>query len=416
MQNSNYKAKMLFSIFKNLSMRPFSIFLAAIALYAFPLSSFAQNDTLLSRSKLNPDSTLIVNKKDSLVRIIDSLSTINKVQAEKLTDLQKADIQLQKIIDGSKIANDSLLKLKAKNENTIQSLQQSIASLNKTLDDKNQLLLNEENLLLKKDSELKDALHEAALNNVKLEGDINVNTTKVEAKDNEIKYLRKSSDEKDELIKQKSVELEMFYKQKNNCQQHIDSLQKNLTKFEIDLARTSEREKIVTQQYNELQEKQKEATNRKKKMSFIQGVALKFYRTPDWTLAPQSSTNTVTYVITNNNSGNLEFDYMTGLNLSLVDLSKKNSKFTYDAGLFVGFGGQNLFKNFYIGPSFKLFDVFHINFGANVAEYDLLKSGFNVGDPLSTGTTIPTVKTWKVNFYLGFTVDFDLLTSLPRKI
>jgi hypothetical protein len=108
----------------------------------------------------------------------------------------------------------------------------------------------------------------------------------------------------------------------------------------------------------------------------------------------------------------MEFDYITGVSLSLVDLSKKDGNFTYDAGLFVGFGGQNLFKNFYIGPSFKVLDYFHVNTGINAAEYQQLQSGFKEGQQ---ATSVPTVKEWKLNVYLGFTIDLELLASIPKK-
>ena len=158
------------------------------------------------------------------------------------------------------------------------------------------------------------------------------------------------------------------------------------------------------------------AKNRKKKIRFVQGVGLKGYRTPDWQLAPQSSSTTSIYVITNKNAGKLEFDYITGVSLSLYDLSQDDGKFTYDAGLYVGFGGTNLFKNFYIAPSFKAFDFFHFMLGCNIAEYQLLQSGFNIGDVLPGGMSIPTVKTWKANFFLGMTIDFELLANIPKKM
>jgi len=100
-------------------------------------------------------------------------------------------------------------------------------------------------------------------------------------------------------------------------------------------------------------DQQNAATNRKKKIRFVQGVGLKFYRTPDWQLAPQSSSTTSVYVISNKNSGKVEFDYITGVSLSLYDLTKPDAKYTSDIGMFLGFGGSNLFKNFYVAPSYK---------------------------------------------------------------
>ena len=158
------------------------------------------------------------------------------------------------------------------------------------------------------------------------------------------------------------------------------------------------------------------AQNKKKKVRFVQGVGLKNYRTPDYQLAPKSSATTATYVITNKNAGNIEFDYITGVSLSLYDLSPPDGKYTYDAGLFVGFGGTNLFKNFYVSPSFKAFDFFHFMIGLNIAEYQQLQSGFNEGDELPPGMSIPTVKEWKANLFFGMTIDFELLSNIPKKM
>ena len=84
--------------------------------------------------------------------------------------------------------------------------------------------------------------------------------------------------------------------------------------------------------------------------------------------------------------------------------------------MFLGFGGTNLFKNFYMAPSFKAFDYFHFMIGINVAEYDQLQSGFNEGDVLPPGMSIPTVKEWKANMFFGMTIDFELLSNITKKM
>jgi hypothetical protein len=391
------------------------LFLSGIISLAAGLSS-ARVPEMHAACGSYPDTLLISQAKDSLVHILDSLKSLNALQNSRLSELRQKNLELFHTVAGSKTMKDSLLNLQVQNDRSILSLKQTINRLNTQMEEKNQLLRDKDYQLLTKDSQLKDFQNSAALRQVKLEGDINVNSTKAEAREREVNYLQKSNEEKDRLIKEKTEELEVYFRQKDHSLQLIDSLQKNLNKRELEFARTSEREKIITAQLNDLQTKQKEATNRKKKIRFIQGVALKNYRTPDWGLAPQSASSTATYVISNKNAGKLEFDYITGVSMAMMDLSRKDSKFTYDAGLFVGFGGQNLFKNFYIGPSFKLFDYFHINTGANIAEYQQLKNGFNEGDVLPPGINIPTVREWKVNYYLGFTVDFELLTNIPKKM
>ena len=98
-----------------------------------------------------------------------------------------------------------------------------------------------------------------------------------------------------------------------------------------------------------------------------------------------------------------------------MNLTDEDAKFTSDLGLFVGLGGKELFKNFYIGANLKLINVIHLNLGLNLREYEVLKSGFAVGDQLDPGTSIPFNNEWKVNFYFGLTFDFDLVTGIMKK-
>ena len=133
-------------------------------------------------------------------------------------------------------------------------------------------------------------------------------------------------------------------------------------------------------------------------------------------LKPESSDNPDSYVITNENAGDYEFDFVTGATFRLFDLSNEDDKFSSDVGFFLGFGGKNLFKNFYIGPNIKLFDVIHINAGLNIAEFRLLKSGFSEGDRVPQGSSIPTVSRWELSPYFGLTFDFSLITSIAGKL
>jgi len=236
---------------------------------------------------------------------------------------------------------------------------------------------------------------------------------------NEVLYETEQSaitfPEKDRIIAEKTIELNNCYQDKSNSLKIVDSLARALNAQELELVKVCERLRLIEAQYNAMVEQRTAAQNKKKKVRFVQGVGLKNYRTHDYQLAPESSTTTATYVIVNKNAGNIEFDYITGVSLSLFDLSKPDGKYTYDAGLFLGFGGTNLFKNFYISPSIKAFDFFHFMLGMNIAEYQQLQSGFNEGDALPPGMSIPTVKEWKANLFFGFTVYFELLSSIPKE-
>ena len=99
-----------------------------------------------------------------------------------------------------------------------------------------------------------------------------------------------------------------------------------------------------------------------------------------------------------------------------MPLFTKNDENSHDFGAFIGFGGKDLFKNFYLGPNIKLFDAFHINAGLNIREYELLKEGFEEGDILASGISIPTNNEWKVTWYAGLTFDFNLIANVAKKL
>ncbi len=394
------------------------IFIMISAVFSNSMIAQEDNSDSLFSAKLMEDNLMLFNQVDSLESIIKGLNTRNyllRMQIDSLTETMNEFNQ--KSVD-SKSAVDSLTIQIIGLQRNLLSNKQEILKLNSALENQSQVLRDKEFKLAKTELELKEIKSDSEISKVKLEGKLDVHSTKLEGKDKEIAYLKKSIEEKDLIIKEKTNELSSFYKEKDHSLQIIDSLARALNQKELDYIKVSERLKIIESQYNDIMARQAAASNKKKKIRFIQGVGLKTYRTPDWQLAPESAISTNVYVISNKNAGKMDFDYITGISLSLYDLTKEDSKFTYDAGLFVGFGGQNLFKNFYIGPSFKVFDFFHVNLGANIAEYQQLKTGFAEGDPLPVGYSISniTVKEWKTNFYLGFTVDFELLSNIPKKL
>jgi hypothetical protein len=374
----------------------------------------AETDTLLVNGIMH-DNLVLHREADSLRQIIITLEQNKIILSREVDSLQSVILQLNQQLILKNNLNDSLLMERISLNRTILSLKQDILKCNTDMEAKAQLLRDRDFQLAKLEAEIKDLKNNAEIKQVKLEGQLDVHNTKLEAKDKEISYLQKSVEEKDRLVREKTDELTQYYREKDNSLKIIDSLARTLNQKELDFIKVSERLKIIESQYNDMVAKQTAATNKKKKIRFIQGVGLKNYRTPDWQLSLQSPNSSSANVIINKNGGNFEFDYITGVSLSMIDLSKEKGKFTYDAGLFVGFGGQNLFKNFYIGPSFKILDYFHVNAGANIAEYTQLQNGFKEGDLLTGSTSIPTVKEWKINLYLGFNVDFDLLASIPKK-
>ena len=401
--------------FKNTILRTLLLSLILIA----SMHAFAQEtdktDSLYA-ARLMQNNLELYGQIDSLNLVIKGFKGKNALQDKEVDSLKVVISQLQAdlVMSGKKADTLEAQRLRLKLQ--LLDVRQQMLALSTTLEQKLQLLRDQEYQVTDCQIKLREAQMAASLNQAKLEGKNEVNTTKVEAKDHEIAYMQVSIKEKDRIISEKTNELANYYHDKGNSLRIVDSLSRALNQCELEFVKVNERLKIIEGQYNEMVAQKTAAQNKKKKVRFVQGVGLKNYRTPDYQLAPQSSATTATYVITNKNAGNIEFDYVTGVSLSLYDLSKPDGKYTYDAGLFLGFGGTNLFKNFYISPSFKAFDFFHFLLGVNIAEYQQLQSGFNEGDVLPPGMSIPTVKEWKANLFIGMTIDFELLSNIPKKM
>lgn len=401
---------------KNTILQGVSLFFIVLcSLQGFAQEAGDKTDSLYA-ARLMQDNLELYQKIDSLSLLIRVYKGKNAEQAGQVDSLQAEVAKLQANMAVSATRTDTLEAKRLRLKQELLHEKQQMLDLSTLLEQKLQVLRDKEFQLNDCQIKLRDAQSVASLNQARLEGKIDVNITKVEAKDREIAYMQESLREKDRIISEKTAELANFYRDKSNSLRIVDSLSRALNAKELEFVKVNERLKIIESQYNEMLAQRTASTNKKKKVRFVQGVALKNYRTPDFQLAPQSAATTATYVITNKNAGKIEFDYITGVSLSLYDLSKPDGKYTYDAGMFVGFGGTNLFKNFYIAPSFKAFDYFHFMIGLNIAEYQQLQGGFNEGDILPPGMSIPTVKEWKANAFFGMTIDFELLTNIPKKM
>lgn len=395
-----------------------SLFLGLILISGF--SGFTQESERMADSlyaaKLMENNLELYQQVDSLNLLIKQCRKSKQDGANQVDSLKHITDKLLADFTLSATRADTLSSQRLRTKQELLVIKQQMLTLNTELEAKLQLLRDKDFQLNDCQVKLRDAQLAASLDQAKLSGKLDVNNTRVEAKDHEIEYLKESLKEKDRIISEKTAELSNFYKEKSNSLRVIDSLSRELNTSQLQLVKVTERLNIIEGQYNKMIATQTEAANKKKKIRFVQGVALKSYRTPNWQLAPQSSSTTSVYVITNKNGGKVEFDYITGVSLSLYDLSEPDGKYTYDAGMFIGFGGTNLFKNFYLAPSLKAFDFFHFMMGVNVAEYDQLQSGFNEGDVLPPGMSIPTVKEWKANFFFGMTIDFELLSNITKKM
>lgn len=231
-----------------------------------------------------------------------------------------------------------------------------------------------------------------------------------------------------EILTSNGVDKEKLEAERNYYLRMVDSLRAQVRLAELENVRKEESNKYLAEKAKAAEEKVATATNRKKKVRPIQGVALRFYRTPAWEIRLNAQNNRY---IANRNAGNIEFDYVTGASVMLWDLTpvfngghkigdkeikRFDQEFAYDIGLYVGFGGSNLFKNFYAGASFRFVDFFYLIGGFNVAEYQVLADGYHRGEVLLAGQSIEdiTAKSWQLKPFIALSIDLDFLSYIKR--
>lgn len=380
--------------------------------------------------------------------------------AKRIETLQKMLVEAQKRLNETKASSDSVAKMTQiiiKQQNTIESLRKSLRSnvrlkdsllsanseLIHQLDQKNNQLIEKvrqlqemELRVARSESTFRDSIGNNRVETTRLEGLIKAQEVNIEAKQREVEYLRREMSLRDtEIVNQKAN-----YRRVRNDRDHYlqlsDSLRNELMAAQKIVIQKDEELKYTRKRAEEAEAKINSATNKKKKVRVIQGIAMRFYRTPDWYIRPsKTSDGSVEYLITNKNSGSVEFDFITGASVMLWDLTpyfhkgRKDTQpgqgvnfkrfdqdFTYDLGIYVGFGGSNLFKNFYVGPSFKFMDFFHFTVGANIAEYQELAGDYKEGQALPSGFSIKDqiVDQWKVTLFFALSLDLDFLSYIKK--
>ena len=241
-----------------------------------------------------------------------------------------------------------------------------------------------------------------------------------------------------EILSSNGIDKEKLEAERNYYIHMVDSLRAVVRVAEIEAVRKEEANKYLAERAKAAEEKVALATNRKKKVRPIQGIAMRFFRTPNWEVRLQPIANEVgvfdgTYekIVRNRNAGSIEFDFVTGASVMLWDLTKYFNKqhrigqgeirpfdqdFAYDVGLYVGFGGSNLFKNFYVGPSFRFVDFFYFTAGVNIAEYEVLVSGYEDGQTIPSALAIGdiTAKSWLLKPFIALSIDLDFLSYIKK--
>jgi hypothetical protein len=249
-----------------------------------------------------------------------------------------------------------------------------------------------------------------------------------------------------QILNTSGVDKEKLEAERNYYLHMVDSLRAIVRISEIEAVRKEEANKYLLERARAAEERVAQATNRKKKVRPIQGIAMRFFRTPNWEvrLQPRADASgnydgTYDKIVRNRNAGSFEFDFVTGASVMLWDLtpyfnkdheSKKigetnlrtpelrrfDQDFAYDIGIYVGFGGSNLFKNFYIGPSFRFVDFFYLTVGVNIAEYEVLVAGYVDGQTIANALSVGdiTAKSWLLKPFISMSIDLDFLSYIKR--
>ena len=362
---------------------------------------------------------LVIQLQDSIshwYNIFSDNIIISELLSSRVDSLERTLKHWMIIADTLSQSYHRMLPLNLELNEQIANLQTKINEQNKFLEEQAILLSEKEKIIKEKEDIYRDVLTNSQIDLLKLEGKINAKEQELLGKTREIDLLSANIADKQKDIERRNEEISQIVTKREVADKMIDSLRDTLHCTQKSLIKLTEEYKQAQREITELKAKITAKDKKEKQVAVVQGVALRGFRTPLYVLAPKDAENASTYVITNDNGGNVEFDFVTGASVRIKKLSKEGSQFNTDLGWFIGFGGNNIFKNFYLGPNIKIFDFIHINTGLNFAEFRVLKDGFSVGQEIPVGTPIPTVTKWKLSVYIALTFDFELITQIAGKI
>ncbi len=343
-------------------------------------------------------------------RVLESMIEAMKVRYENDSSLwAKTKASMEDDNYSLRKMNDTLSEIN-------KDYRQQLTDINQLLEEKIKILQQKEILFAEKEQVYKDAINSTTLDKTKVEGLVEAKNALIEGKEKEIDLLQRNINEKEASIMAKNQDLSKIVEEKERYYLMSDTLRTKLVEAEKIILQREEELKYVKKRAEEAEAKIATATSRKKKVRVIQGIAMR-YPTPNWDISPKSvGVDEYENVIYNKNASVVEFDFVTGASVMLLDLTKEGSQFSHDLSVYVGFGGANLFKNFYLGPSYRFLDFFHVTAGINVAEYTMLAEKFNKeGDSLKPGWSIKTTSRWKVTPFLSLSLDLDFLSYMGKK-
>ncbi len=126
-----------------------------------------------------------------------------------------------------------------------------------------------------------------------------------------------------EILSANGVDKEKLEAERNYYIHMVDSLRAIVRIAEIEAVRKEEANKYLEERAKAAEERLVKTNSKKKKIRPIQGVALRFYRAPDWEIRLKSGATSGTYdkYISNRNAGVVDFDYVTGASVMLWDMT-----------------------------------------------------------------------------------------------
>ncbi len=267
------------------------------------------------------------NWEDSLAFYREKLQQFRLTQLEQQQQneqLQQDKERLQQRVRKLSQLNDSLV---ISNERYQQSLQEK----NAMLENMTQLLQEKEKLMAEKDALNTQLRQSSSLDSAKFLYQVKSKEADIAAKQGEIDMLRRNIDTRDASLQSEKLNYERLAAERQQCMRIVDSLREMVVKVEKENVRKDEENKYLAQRAKEAEEKVATATNRKKKVRPVQGIAMRFYRTPNWNIritpvTDDEGNTTNMRQIWNRNAGNIEFDYITGASVMLWDMSKYFNK------------------------------------------------------------------------------------------
>lgn len=334
----------------------------------------------------------------------------------EVESLRKEVVGLNESIDALKNRNKELHLINDTLTVVNNEINKQLSEKNALLEEKIRILQQKEILFAEKEQLYKEAISSSNVDKAKIEGLVEAKNASIEGKDKEISLLQKSINEKENHISTKDMQLKQMSAERDKYFMMSDTLREQLKEAQIVILKREEELKYTKKRAEEAEAKVERATGRKKKVRVIQGLAMHFSPMPDWIIRPRiNPAREYKNFIENANAGTVDFDLVVGASVMLLDLTKNGEKFTQDLGIYVGFGGNNLFKNFYLGPSYKFLDFFHLSIGVKMAQYTVLADDYKVGDELPVGWAIPTAKKWIITPYISLSFDLDFISYIGKK-